>query len=102
MIPIDRPMEVVRAALTNDIDLSAFGTSEGSIVVGDSDAEFSHVLNANRNDRQLSSAPGDDVVSNIDAIEIEYILIAAGAGNGATAIAEACARRLEGRGHRLQ
>src|SRR5579864_1093933 len=96
-------MIVVGAALTDDVDLAAFGPAERSIVVGDANAELRYVFNADGNDGRLVAAAGDDVVGDVDAVKIENVLVAARAGDSAAAIAESSAiGAFERRGHGLE
>src|SRR5580704_2478426 len=96
-------MIVVRAALADDIDLAAFGPTERSVVVRDANAELRDVFNADGNDGCLIAAAGDYVVGDIDAVEIENVLVAARAGDRAAAIAKTPAiAAFERRGHGLE
>src|SRR5580704_16173304 len=96
-------MIVVGATLADDVDLAAFGTTEGSIVIGDADAELRYVFNADGNDRGLIAAASDDVVGDVNAVEIENVLVAARAGDRAAAIAESSAiAAFKRRGHGLE
>ena len=86
MVPIYGAVIFVRAALADDVDLAALGTPERSIVIGDSNSELRNVFHADGNDRRLVTATCDDVVRDVDAVEIENVLVAARAGNRAAAV----------------
>src|SRR5579872_517215 len=96
-------MIVVGAALADDVDLATFRPAERSVVIGDANAELRYVFNADGNDGRLVAAAGDDVVGDVDAVEIENVLVAAGAGDRAAAIAKSPAiAAFERRGHGLE
>src|SRR5580704_11421478 len=96
-------MIVVCAALADDVDLAAFGTTEGSIVIGDANAELRNVFNTDGNDGCLIAAAGDDVVGDVYAVEIENVLVAARAGDRAATVAESSTiAAFKRRGHGLE
>src|SRR6266850_4654074 len=88
MEPIAGTMKSVGAALTDDVDLAAGGAAEASVVVGHANTELVGGFDANRNERDLVATTCDDVIRDVDTVEVEGILIAARAGDGAAGIAE--------------
>ena len=91
MIPVDASVETVRSALADHIDLAARRAPETGVVVGDADAELLDAVHADRNDRHLVAAARDDVVGDVDAIQIEGVLVTARTRNCAACITETSA-----------
>src|SRR6266566_3114320 len=88
MEPVAGTVKAIGAALAYDIDLPAGGAAEADVVVGYADAELIGSFNANGNDRDLIAAPSNDVICDIDAVEIESVLVAARAGNRTARVAK--------------
>src|SRR5579884_2960654 len=91
VVPINGTVIVVCSRLADDVDLSAFGAAKRGIVIGDTDPELGNIFDADGNDGRLVSAARDNVIGDINAIEVESVLIAARAGDGAAAVAETAA-----------
>src|SRR5437764_7290706 len=91
MEPINCAMERIAAALADYIDLTAGSAAEAGVVVGDADAKLISTFDTDGNDRGLVAAASDHVVSDVYAVEIEGVLVAARAGDGAARIAKATA-----------
>ena len=103
MIPIKGTVVVICAAFADYIDLPAFRTPKGGVIIGDSHSKLRHILDADRNNRPLGSATCDYIVRDVDAVEVKGVLIASRSGESASIVAEPPAvRGLEGRRHRLQ
>src|SRR5260370_666604 len=88
MEPIAGAVESVGSTLAIDDDLAAGRAGERSIFVGDLDTEFVHALDANGNDGLFRTAPRDDVVGDVDAVDHGAVLVAASSSDCATAISE--------------
>ena len=103
VIPIGVPMKTVSPAFADHIDLAARRAPEACIIVGYADAELFNGVHADRHDRHLVSSARDHVVGDVDAVEVESVLIAACASHSPARISETAAiRRFIGCRCRLQ
>src|SRR5882724_10645140 len=84
-------MKRVGAALANYVDLTTGGAAEAGIIVGDTYAKLVGAFDSDGNDWDLVTASGDHVIGDVDAVEIEGVLVAPSASDSATGVAEAAA-----------
>src|ERR1700751_1374014 len=85
--PINCAVKRVRAALADYVDLTAGGAAEAGVIVGDTYPKLVGAFDSDGNDGDLVTASGDDVIGDVDAVEIEGVLVAAGAGNSTARVA---------------
>src|SRR6266705_5011772 len=88
VIPVSRAMKSIGSTFADDVNLSTLGAAKAGVVVGKADSEFIGGFHADWNNGYLVTGASNDVVSDIDAIEIECVLVAASSSNSSPGVAE--------------